>query len=224
VDERCLMQRHRTRARLGVRLRRRRGGIRSFMADLSYGLAPLFVNRGARRPWRRGVRPGARDYRPIILTMVDLPETLGLPGCPLRGLRSYPPNLSGSCQRREQLLNVLRDQTVEDLLAALHARSDEQAALERNFYDQRIAGAQAPTPHEIKTFRSDKLVALDRDKGEFCYQLCRANDARRVVEVGSSYGVSTLYLAAAVRDNVRASGGEGVVIGTKSCATRFGPA
>ena len=77
----------------------------------------------------------------------------------------------------------------------------------------------APTQDDdaarIKEFRSDKLVALDRDKAEFCYQLCRANNARRIVEIGTSYGVSTLYLAAAVRDNVRAGGGEGVVIGTE---------
>ena len=90
---------------------------------------------------------------------------------------------------------------------------------------QRIKEAQPPTPGEIKIFLSDKLVALDRDKAEFCYQLCRANDARRIVEVGTSYGVSTIYLAAAVRDNVRATGGEGVVIGTeyeseKACAAR----
>ena len=58
-------------------------------------------------------------------------------------------------------------------------------------------------------------MALDRDKAEFCYQLCRANNARRIVEIGTSYGVSTLYLAAAVRDNVRAGGGDGIVIGTE---------
>jgi len=62
---------------------------------------------------------------------------------------------------------------------------------------------------------ADKIYALDRDKAEFCYQLCRATDARRVVEIGTSYGVSTLYLAAAVRDNVRAGGGNGIVIGTE---------
>ena len=73
----------------------------------------------------------------------------------------------------------------------------------------------SPTEDEIKDFRSDKLVALDRDKAEFCYQLCRATNARRIVEVGTSYGVSTLYLAAAVRDNIRAAGGDGVVIGTE---------
>src|SRR5262245_21595863 len=82
----------------------------------------------------------------------------------------------------------------------------------KDFYADR---AEPPTDDEIKAFRSDKFVALDRDKAEFCYQLCRANDARLIVEVGTSYGVSTLYLAAAVRDNVRASGGDGVVIGTE---------
>jgi len=44
-------------------------------------------------------------------------------------------------------------------------------------------------------------VALERDKAEFCYALCRALGAKRVVECGTSFGVSTLYLAAAVRDN-----------------------
>ncbi len=62
---------------------------------------------------------------------------------------------------------------------------------------------------------SDKLVALDREKAELCYQLCRALRAKRVVEAGTSFGVSTLYLAAAVRDNAREDGGAGVVIGTE---------
>ena len=39
--------------------------------------------------------------------------------------------------------------------------------------------------------------------------------ARRIIEAGTSFGVSTLFLAAAVRDNVRAGGGEGVVIATE---------
>src|SRR5213594_2301276 len=68
---------------------------------------------------------------------------------------------------------------------------------------------------EMTAFLSDKLVALDRNKAEFCYQVCRALRARRVVEAGTSFGVSTLFLAAAVRDNLRADGGEGIVIGTE---------
>jgi predicted O-methyltransferase YrrM len=110
-------------------------------------------------------------------------------------------------------LSVLQDPELERLLTALHARSDAQIALLNSYEAERAR--EAPTEDEIKNFRSDKLVALDRDKAEFCYQLCRATDARRVVEIGTSFGVSTLYLAAAVRDNIRTSGGNGVVIGTE---------
>jgi predicted O-methyltransferase YrrM len=112
-------------------------------------------------------------------------------------------------------MSVLGDPELEHLLSTLHAESDAQVAAMRRFETERAAAAQPPAEAEIKAFRSDKMVALDRDKAEFCYQLCRANDARRIVEIGTSYGVSTLYLAAAVRDNVRAGGGSGVVIGTE---------
>ena len=61
-----------------------------------------------------------------------------------------------------------------------------------------------------RAFWRDKLVALDEDKARFCYLLCRALKATRVVEAGTSFGVSTLYLAAAVRDN-----GGGKVIATE---------
>ena len=115
-------------------------------------------------------------------------------------------------------MSVLHDPKLESLLASLHARSDEQLAALRSYDTERANAAQPSAEDEaaqLKAFRSDKLVALDRDKAEFCYQLCRASNARRIVEIGTSYGVSTLYLAAAVRDNARASGGQGVVIGTE---------
>jgi predicted O-methyltransferase YrrM len=112
-------------------------------------------------------------------------------------------------------LSVIRDPELECLLTALHARSDEQISTMRSYEAERAKKVHPPTEDEVKLFRSDKLVALDRNKAEFCYQLCRANDARRIVEVGTSYGVSTLYLAAAVRDNVDVAGGDGVVIGTE---------
>ena len=112
-------------------------------------------------------------------------------------------------------MSVLHDPDLERLLSALHARSDAQVAAMRRFEAERASAGQPTTADQIKAFRSDKLVALDRDKAELCYQLCRAGDARRIVEIGTSYGVSTLYLAAAVRDNVGAAGGAGVVIGTE---------
>jgi predicted O-methyltransferase YrrM len=62
---------------------------------------------------------------------------------------------------------------------------------------------------------SDKLVALDPEKAALCYLLCRSLNARRVVEAGTSYGVSTIYLACAVRDNTGPAGEPGMVIGTE---------
>jgi predicted O-methyltransferase YrrM len=110
-------------------------------------------------------------------------------------------------------LSVLRDPELDRLLADLHARSDVQVAALQSY--QTDSSRRAPSVEEIKAFLSDKLVALDRDKAEFFYQLCRANDARRIVEAGTSYGVSTIYLAAAVRDNIQSAGGAGLVIGTE---------
>jgi predicted O-methyltransferase YrrM len=112
-------------------------------------------------------------------------------------------------------MRVLHDPELERLLAGLHARSDEQARAIETYFAGLDKDGVTPAEDEIRAFRRDKFVALDRDKAAFCYQLCRAGDVRRIVEVGTSFGVSTLYLAAAVRDNVLAAGGDGVVIGTE---------
>src|SRR4051794_39783643 len=114
-------------------------------------------------------------------------------------------------------MSVLDDPVLERLLARLHSESDEQTQAIREHYDERDKAVDRPPEEQAartKTFLSDKLYALDRDKAEFCYQLCRAMNARRIVEIGTSFGVSTLYLAAAVRDNTAASG-DGVVIGNE---------
>jgi predicted O-methyltransferase YrrM len=112
-------------------------------------------------------------------------------------------------------MTILNDPGLNRILASLHAKSDDQVAAMNGFHSKHANDRHQPTPDEIKAFRSDKLVALDRDKARFCYQLCRATDARRIVEVGTSYGVSTLYLAAAVHDNIETGGGDGVVIATE---------
>ena len=115
-------------------------------------------------------------------------------------------------------MSVLHDPLLEHLLAKLHAESDAQNPAIRDHYDERdrsVGRSPEDQAARTKTFLSNKLYALDRDKAEFCYQLCRAIDARRIVEIGTSYGVSTIYLAAALRDNLGAAGGEGVVIGTE---------
>jgi predicted O-methyltransferase YrrM len=111
-------------------------------------------------------------------------------------------------------MSVLHDPDLERLLTRLHDASDEQIE-EMHAYRELRATSPAAAASRLKKVRSNTLVALERDKAEFCYQLCRASGARRIVEIGTSHGVSTLYLAAAVRDNLQAAGGEGLVIGTE---------
>jgi len=61
----------------------------------------------------------------------------------------------------------------------------------------------------------DKFIALDQDKSQFVYQIARAIGARNIAEVGTSFGVSTIYLALAVGSNIGQSGGKGTVIATE---------
>lgn len=45
------------------------------------------------------------------------------------------------------------------------------------------------------------MIALEQDKALFVYHLCRTLSATRIVEAGTSFGLSTIYLALAVGQN-----------------------
>lgn len=64
-------------------------------------------------------------------------------------------------------------------------------------------------------FMRDKFIALDQDKCEFVYQLCLAINAKNIVEAGTSFGVSTIYLALAVFNNTKSGAAPGTVIATE---------
>ena len=53
-------------------------------------------------------------------------------------------------------------------------------------------------------------LPVSRSQGRMLYLVARSIDARRIVEFGTSFGISTIYLAAAVKDN-----GGGVVVGSE---------
>jgi predicted O-methyltransferase YrrM len=56
----------------------------------------------------------------------------------------------------------------------------------------------------------DFHLAVSRETGTLLYMLARATGARSIVEFGTSFGVSTIHLAAALKDN-----GGGRLIGTE---------
>lgn len=118
---------------------------------------------------------------------------------------------------------VLCDARADSVLARLDEEARAQEADLRRYYDAKRQQAKRttdPDSPEDMAFVRDKFVALDPEKCDLCYMLCRSIKARRVVEFGTSFGVSTIYLAAAVRDTVREDGDAGVVIGTEIESTK----
>ncbi|KAK4704363.1 hypothetical protein P7C70_g1840, partial [Phenoliferia sp. Uapishka_3] len=61
-------------------------------------------------------------------------------------------------------------------------------------------GAHFPTGPDGKLLFEEQLVALDENKCAAMYLILRAMGARRIVEAGTSYGVSLLWILAAVTD------------------------
>ncbi|QOF79895.1 O-methyltransferase [Variovorax sp. 38R] len=47
----------------------------------------------------------------------------------------------------------------------------------------------------------DLWLPVSRNTGVLLYQLARSTNARHIIEFGTSFGLSTLYMAAALRDN-----------------------
>jgi predicted O-methyltransferase YrrM len=110
-------------------------------------------------------------------------------------------------------MSVFADPKLQTLADALHAKSVAQEAETGRYFSERAKRGELSwdgLDADSHRFMADKLVALEPVKAEFCHLLCRSLQARRVVEVGTSYGVSTLYLADAVREN-----GGGTVIATE---------
>lgn len=111
--------------------------------------------------------------------------------------------------------------TNQSFLKDLHAQSlTQEAALD----SQRVASIRAhfsKDPEQAKNaldaLMLDKFIALEEDKCHFIHTLLLSTQATTVVEVGTSFGVSTIYLAAAVGYNasLRGNRSKGIVIGTE---------
>lgn len=115
--------------------------------------------------------------------------------------------------------SLLSNPRAEAVLDRLREQDERQSSSMKEHVGSRIRAHRSADSRymDVDTeFYRDKLVALDRDKCDFAYLQCRSLQARRVVEVGTSFGVSTIYLAAAVRDNARGDDTEGVVVTAES--------
>jgi len=78
-----------------------------------------------------------------------------------------------------------------DSPAFAHVSSEERARLMRSKTDYR----------DFYGHLKDFPLAVSRETGTLLYMLARSAGARTIVEFGASFGISTLHLAAALRDN-----------------------
>jgi predicted O-methyltransferase YrrM len=107
----------------------------------------------------------------------------------------------------------LDDLRVRAVLERLHsaARGDTFRMLGRLPTMLRMMlASEPPAAAEASRRMKDLYIPLSAAQGRFLYLVARSLSARRIVEFGTSFGVSTIYAAAAARDN-----GNGRVIGTE---------
>jgi predicted O-methyltransferase YrrM len=83
------------------------------------------------------------------------------------------------------------------------------ARLAPSFVAEMLARRQPSLSEEVSRLKG-LYVPVSPKQGKFLYSVARSIRAKRIVEFGTSFGVSTIYLAAAVRDN-----GGGIVIGSE---------
>jgi predicted O-methyltransferase YrrM len=109
-------------------------------------------------------------------------------------------------------MTTLDEPAVAALLARLHdaARGDVRHFL-RAAPGMAAAWLRGRPPFEaLESHLAEAFIPVEPAAGRLLYVVARAIGARRIVEFGTSFGISTIYLAAALRDN-----GGGRVVGTE---------
>ena len=96
---------------------------------------------------------------------------------------------------------------IAPLLTRLFAESDAGATAVRTAFSDmsdadRAALMGSKTDYlDLYTRMKDMPLPVSRETGALLYMLVRATGARSIVEFGTSFAISTLHLAAALRDN-----------------------
>jgi predicted O-methyltransferase YrrM len=113
--------------------------------------------------------------------------------------------------------NTLNTPPVGPLLERLYADAQRTSQILGKMFghlsrEERLARMSDPNSDYRAFFNKAKDIhmAVAPTTGKLLYMLARGNGARAIIEFGTSFGLSTIHLAAAVRDN-----GGGKVIGTE---------
>ncbi len=106
--------------------------------------------------------------------------------------------------------STLTSPSVARVLARLLAQAEQQDPLAKQRVKAREAelGSRLAQAQRYELY-GDAPLAITREVGELLYVLAVGRRARGIVEFGSSLGISTIFLAAAVRDGDGAAGSDG---------------
>ena len=101
------------------------------------------------------------------------------------------------------MTSTLTTQPARDVLSRLFAAAETQEAQEAAAGPGRAPAAPARelSAQERADHLQDVYMPVSRDGGRLLYALTRAARPQTVVEFGTSFGISTIHLAAAVIDN-----------------------
>lgn len=111
---------------------------------------------------------------------------------------------------------TLNDSPAAVILEKLFADAEQQRAKAHDAPGPAEAEPPQQTPFERFSAARNRYMPIDRPFGHLMYALIRASRPAVVVEFGTSFGISTIFLAAAVRDN-----GMGKVITTEFIAEKL---
>lgn len=102
------------------------------------------------------------------------------------------------------LFKVLDDPKAEAVLANLYKAALKQGwTMVFHFLPKafKLLGKGIDWKTENEKFYDDKYVPIVPAQGTFLYMQARALNAKNILEFGTSYGISTIYLAKAAKDN-----------------------
>ena len=101
-------------------------------------------------------------------------------------------------------MNTLTSAPMATLIERLYTQADAVTSpvLNNVTPEERDRLMRSKTDYlELYGMLKDLWLPVSRDTGTLLYMLARSSKARAIVEFGTSFGLSTLHLAAALRDN-----------------------
>jgi predicted O-methyltransferase YrrM len=107
----------------------------------------------------------------------------------------------------EKFMNTLTQAPIAPLLARLFVEADNARPSTHPLFaavspEERNRLMQSKTEYiDFYSHLKDLPLPVSRETGSLLYMLARSSGAINIVEFGTSFGISTLHLAAAIRDN-----------------------